>query len=271
LVEQTEYGQSNDEGEAKMTEKNEDPFERMDDEFPFDDFREEKAPVEPPERGPASRPPRRNNRNFWLAAGILAAVFALIVIILTVLALWVLPRNREARLQEAALINAHNTATARSATDLAIIQAQLSSDTPEVVATELATETVEPTTSPVVVIDTETPEASPTEERPVGAEVDDPGRTATVAALLTQAAGGTTEATVPAATSTVAGLATRMGTQVAGQQGGATPGVTPGVTVTALPQSGFAEDVGLPGLFGLAVGLVVVIFLVRRVRLSETR
>ncbi|RPJ50306.1 MAG: LPXTG cell wall anchor domain-containing protein, partial [Chloroflexi bacterium] len=39
-------------------------------------------------------------------------------------------------------------------------------------------------------------------------------------------------------------------------------------TATALPSTGFAEDIGLPGLFGLALGLVLVIVLVRRLRLS---
>jgi hypothetical protein len=37
-------------------------------------------------------------------------------------------------------------------------------------------------------------------------------------------------------------------------------------TSTALPDSGFADDVGLPGLIGLAAVLVVVVFLARRLR-----
>ena len=37
-------------------------------------------------------------------------------------------------------------------------------------------------------------------------------------------------------------------------------------TSTALPKTGFAEDVGLPGMFALAFALVIVIFLVRRLR-----
>jgi hypothetical protein len=38
------------------------------------------------------------------------------------------------------------------------------------------------------------------------------------------------------------------------------------LTSTALPSSGFADDVGAPGLLAMAVVLVVVIFLVRRLR-----
>jgi len=37
-------------------------------------------------------------------------------------------------------------------------------------------------------------------------------------------------------------------------------------TSTALPNTGFADDVGVPGLLALAVGLIIVIFLVRRLR-----
>ena len=62
-------------------------------------------------------------------------------------------------------------------------------------------------------------------------------RTATVSALLTQAAAVT---------------------QV---------GVTP--TSTALPATGFAEDVGLPGLLGIAVLLIAVFFLARRMRTAS--
>lgn len=43
------------------------------------------------------------------------------------------------------------------------------------------------------------------------------------------------------------------------------------VTSTALPATGFAEDVGLPGMLVLALGLVVVIFLVRRLRAAPAR
>ncbi len=41
-------------------------------------------------------------------------------------------------------------------------------------------------------------------------------------------------------------------------------------TSTELPATGFAEDVGIPGLLALAAVFVVVIFLVRRLRASQT-
>ena len=42
-------------------------------------------------------------------------------------------------------------------------------------------------------------------------------------------------------------------------------------TSTALPKTGFADDVGLPGMFALAFALVIVIFLVRRLRAVPAR
>jgi hypothetical protein len=42
-------------------------------------------------------------------------------------------------------------------------------------------------------------------------------------------------------------------------------------TSTALPKTGFADDVGLPGMFALAFALVIVIFLVRKLRAVPAR
>ena len=42
-------------------------------------------------------------------------------------------------------------------------------------------------------------------------------------------------------------------------------------TSTALPNTGFADDIGAPGLLLVAIALVVVIFLVRRLRAAPTR
>ncbi len=42
-------------------------------------------------------------------------------------------------------------------------------------------------------------------------------------------------------------------------------------TSTALPNTGFADEVGIPGMFLASLALVVVIFLVRRLRAAPTR
>jgi len=42
-------------------------------------------------------------------------------------------------------------------------------------------------------------------------------------------------------------------------------------TSTALPNTGFADDVGIPGMFAMALAFVIVIFLVRRLRVVPVR
>lgn len=42
-------------------------------------------------------------------------------------------------------------------------------------------------------------------------------------------------------------------------------------TSTALPNTGFADDIGLPGMFAFALAFVIVIFLVRRLRAAPAR
>jgi len=91
-------------------------------------------------------------------------------------------------------------------------------------------------------VPTETSTASPTPvlaptDTPVLEEPTEDPRTATVAALLTLQAGGD-QTTTP--------------------------------TATALPATGFADDVGVPGLLSLAAALVVVIFLARRLRTASS-
>ncbi len=89
---------------------------------------------------------------------------------------------------------------------------------------------VQPTKTPVVVIATSTPHG--------GAQSTlSPNELATVHALQTKmAAGGT---------------------------------ITPGPTSTKLPNTGFADDFGLPGVFGLAAVLVAVIFISRKIRTAS--
>jgi cytoskeletal protein RodZ len=55
-------------------------------------------------------------------------------------------------------------------------------------------------------------------------------------------------------------------TEMAAQGGAA--GLTQTAAATALPSSGFADEVGLPGMIGLAAVLVAVIFLSRKLRTS---
>ena len=65
----------------------------------------------------------------------------------------------------------------------------------------------------------------------------------------------------PEELATVAALQTQMAVTGGG-------GSTPAPTATALPTSGFADEVGLPMMAGLAVVLVAVILFSRRLRMS---
>ncbi|MEA4909820.1 MAG: hypothetical protein VB089_19515 [Anaerolineaceae bacterium] len=193
------------------------------------------------EPAPASESSTGNNRTFLVAVGIIGAIFLLSLIALAVFALVILPQRNQERREQAAQINAANTATSISLTQLAIVQAQQLTPSP----TWTSAAGAFPSPTPVIVLPTNTPVPTdtpePTQELEAAAVGGDlAARTQTVAALLTQAA----------------------------QAGGGVPGGTQQVTPTALPTAGFADEVGLPGLLGLSVLLVGVIFLVRRLRLS---
>ena len=187
----------------------------------FEDFEEEK-PTPPEDSGKPG-----GNRNFIIAIGVLGGISLLILIVLIIVGLVIVPAQRKASKEQAALINAHNTATSQAATQIAAVKAM---------ATATPTNTAIPSATPVVAIATMTPTWTP--GTPVVAQ-DLSARTQTVAALLTQAAGGNGTAT-------------------------ATP------YATALPTTGFADEVGLPVMLGLALLLVVVIFVVRRLRFSSS-
>jgi len=188
----------------------------------FEDFEEEPTP--PGEPRPAG------NRNFIIAIGVLGGISLLILIVLIIVGLVILPAQSKARKEQAALVNAQNTATSQAATQIAVVKAM---------ATATPTASTIPSATPVIAIATATTtQVTGTPGTPVVAQ-DLSARTQTVAALLTQAAGGNGTAT-------------------------ATP------KTTALPTTGFADEVGLPVLLGLALLLVVVIFVARRLRLSSS-
>ncbi|MDZ4160067.1 MAG: hypothetical protein U1B80_09795 [Anaerolineaceae bacterium] len=189
----------------------------------FDDNLFEEMPAEDVSE-PSPRRPR--NRAFVLTVLLLGLIFLLALVALGAYAALVLPQRNVARLEQAALINARNTATVMAATNQAGTQIALLIPS----ATPLPTETPLPTPTSVVVFATAT--ATPEPEAILAAE--NLARTQTVAALLTQAAPRTP---VP----------------------------------TALPSAGFVDDLGIPGLVGVSMLLLSIIFMVRRMRLSATR
>ncbi|MCX8063465.1 MAG: LPXTG cell wall anchor domain-containing protein [Anaerolineales bacterium] len=170
----------------------------------------------------APPPEERSNRAFIIIAVGLIVLALIVVACLAGYALIYVPRQRQNQANQVATVNAQNTEVAKSI--LATNIAQAFTPTPEVVPTDTPVP-VTATNTPVVIIPTNTqiPTADP--------------RTATVAALYTQAA----QATMPSIR-------------------------TPTPTSTALPSTGFADEVGAPAMLGLAILLLVVIFFARRLR-----
>lgn len=177
-----------------------------------------------------NQPGPNNNRTFILIAGIIGALVVLVLIILAVYALVILPRNKASYQAQVNERIQANTATVAALTAAAKTLNAATSTLPPATSTTVPsfTATSKPSSTPVVAVPTSTNTPVPPK-----AEVDP--RTATVSALLTQAA--------------QAKLTT---------------------TVTTLPKTGFADESGLPLLVGLAILLVVVIFIVRRMRSSPT-
>ncbi len=166
---------------------------------------------------------RGSNRTFLIVAGILGGILLIALLAIAAYAVLYLPSRDTGQQTQVAEINATNTAVAE--------EAQLTAIAKQVTMTPAFTATSPPTNTPTVApSSTSTPVLAPTNTP------DDPAATETVAALLTQQAGG----------------------------GGATP--IP--TATALPDTGFADDFGVPGLVLVAGVLMVIIILSRRLRTS---
>jgi len=181
-----------------------------------------------------------SNRNFFLALGVLAGLFLVVTIALALL--WL--NNRQSSNVEMAGISATNAIimTANAQTAMAATETSAFYLTPSV--------TPSATVTPLLPTVTSTPllaQAATTTSLP--------GEGATGAGQETQVVGedGATRSVSSALTQAVQQTQTAQG--LSG-------------TAAALPESGFADEVGLPGMFGMALGLVLVIVLVRRLRLS---
>lgn len=117
-------------------------------------------------------PEESGNRTFIIVAGILGGLTLLALVCIALYAFIFLPRQRDQRAQEINAVNAQNTQVAMALTQTSAVLAF----TPTFTPTEIPANTPTRTSTPVVVVPTNTVATTP-----------DP-RTATVAALLTQAA-----------------------------------------------------------------------------------
>ena len=177
---------------------------------------------------------RESNRTFLIVAGILGGILLIALLAIAAYAVLILPNRGTNQQTRVAEINATNTAIAQ--------EAQLTAIARQVTFTPTFTATLPPTETPTQApTSTSTPVLAPTStSEPAGetpSATPDADATATVAALLTQQAAGTEQP-------------------------------TPVPTSTALPDTGFADDFGVPGLALIAGVLLVIIILSRRLRTS---
>jgi cytoskeletal protein RodZ len=207
------------------------------------DYQDQDNQFEEIDDSPTSRPAPTGTRNrgFFIAIGLIGTIFVIALIALLITLFVQAPQQASQSQQQADIINAQNTAVAATATadQLRVIQLQQTLDAGAKAPPPTATQPAVTSTS-VLAIPTATSTPTPT----VSAE------------MATQTALAETQAAV--------------GTNVGGYPGSTTgtPG-TPGVTPTGLPTTGFADEVGLPGLFGLAAILIAVIILARRARTAH--
>lgn len=205
---------------------------------------EEQAPEEE-----LSAPRSSGNRNFLIALGILGAVFILVT---AALAFLYLSRSRGGAASDISATNvAIETANAQTVVAATLTSASrvgvIATNTPQAPATS-APAKPSPTSVLAQPKATNTGAApSPTPEQ--AKELASPTanaqtQTQSAPVVLTQSAKNTQTQQV------VLNLT---------------------ATATALPTTGFADDIGLPGLFGLALGMLLVILLVRRLRVSTSQ
>lgn len=182
-------------------------------------------------------PEESANRTFVIAAAGLGGLIVVSLICLGVYALILQPRQRQAALQEPTNILMTNTAVAFSLTQTAEAADFTPVPTePPPTSTQSPTDTNTPVPTQVVVLPTDTPTPTPF----------------------------TTLATVAPLTATAAAQMTQTALAIAGGGGSPTP------APTALPATGLGEDIGLPGLAGLAALFLVAIFFSRRLRSRTT-
>jgi hypothetical protein len=178
-----------------------------------------------------------NNRTFLIFAGILGGIILIAVACLG--GIFLLNRNNTAQ-AEAQAVAATQTA-----------EAAFSGVGPALTATAEAaiqpTATLEPTQTSVVNVATVTATLDPN---------------ATPESAIAAAGEGTPAAGTPAAATATVGAAL---TQAAIAQLTIVP------TTTALPNTGFADEVGIPGLIVMSLAFIIVILMARRLRFNPSR
>jgi len=185
---------------------------------------------------PEGLPPEESsNRMFWISAGVLGGIALLALICIGVYFFVLRPQQQTARSQQQATIDAQNTEVAAIivSTSTAAAKAAIEAAyTPTASNTPIPpTATITPTSTPVVAV------GSPS----AATDTPLPPEMLTATALYPTL---TANAVLFAQTLTA----------------------RPTSATQAIPSTGFADEVGLPMMLGLAVLLIVIILLARRLR-----
>jgi hypothetical protein len=243
-------------------------------------------------------PEQSSNRTFVLVALGLGGLFVIGLICIAIVAFVVLPSRTAGRDSTATAIALNNSSVLTEA----VLTANPPTDTAVPTETPLPTNTEEPlvvlpSDTPVIALtaptdtpvpsDTAGPSPTPsrTPTRVGGLISTEAGGTGTaVAGLLVtgtpgtpgtpktgtpgDGSGGGGDGATPTRISIGGSTVTATATLISGSGGGSNLTRTP--TPTALPDTGFADNVGGPGLFIAAILLVVVLFFARQLRLRNS-
>ncbi|MEK7787247.1 MAG: hypothetical protein AAB658_17745, partial [Chloroflexota bacterium] len=228
--------------------------------------------LEPEEEEEESAPEQSSNRTFLIVAIGLGGLFVVGMICIGLYIWLVAPRQQAANATQVASRNAANTQVAIDAALTAnpITNTPVPSDTTPPTDTQAPSITDTPviaaggTTDTATVTNTSGPTFTPS-RTPTAAQ-QQPGLSGGAGTGTPTRVVGVGGATVtPTFTRTATGTGTAATSTESSTGGG---GQTP--SPTALPNTGFADEVGGPGLFIAAIVLVAVVFVVRRLRLQNS-
>ncbi|HZU87348.1 MAG TPA: hypothetical protein VFF78_07680 [Anaerolineaceae bacterium] len=214
----------------------------FDDDNQFAGFEEEETvSLVDAEGDETDAPPPPANRNFILGISILGGIILLGIIGVILFAIFGGQNKASDYDQQLALINAANTATVQAATEIAATEAAKATER-EINRMTLNAPTMTQSPTPVISFPTETSQPTTTKAQQT--------LNATQMELTRQAE----EKTTSTPTATLSAGAAQTATSIA-------------KTVTGdMPGTGFADEVGLPLMVGMAALLLVVIFVARRLR-----
>jgi hypothetical protein len=196
--------------------------------------------LETPETPPP--PEESNNRTFLIVGGVFAALIFLTLVCGAVYALWYLPSHNASQKATQSAIQAGNAQVVAQMTSTA----QAALWTPTSLPTEIPTATSLPTVAP---LDTPTAVIAMSTDTPLAPLATPTTYPATLVSMQTQLAQQLTSTAVM----------------------NAMPVYGIGTPAAAMPRTGFFDQLGLPGLISLALALIVVIFLARRLRNAPSR